>query len=45
VVAVSLLTDLTLQAWPHLAIQGAADVLSPLFVKGLAYTPLKGAFA
>jgi hypothetical protein len=39
------LTDLTLQAWPHLAIQGAADVLSPFFVKGLAYTPLKGAFA
>jgi hypothetical protein len=36
------LTDLTMQAWPHLAVTGAADVLSPMFVKGLAYTPLNG---
>lgn len=36
------LTDLTLAGWPHLAGGGAAEVLSPLFVKGLAYTSNEG---
>ena len=36
------LSQKTQDVWPHLAESGAADVLSPLFVKGLAYTPIKG---
>lgn len=39
------LTDLTLAAWPHLASGQAAEVLSPLFVKGLAYTTNEGELA
>jgi hypothetical protein len=35
------LQELTLAGWPKLADGQAASVLGPLFVKGLAYTPLK----
>lgn len=35
------LAELTLAGWPKLADGQAAAVLAPLFVKGLAYSPLK----
>jgi hypothetical protein len=35
------LTELTLAGWPQLTDGQAATVLAPLFVKGLAYRPLK----